>query len=127
MHSITRVFIADNSSVSISRIINLLAFCSNVEIVGFAHDPATTLLSLRNLKPEVLIMDIEMRNVSGLQLLRSVRKEFPALNVIVLTNASQDQYRRKCAEAGVSHFFDKSSEFWKVNDVLAPFPNPYQV
>lgn len=123
----TRVFITDSSAISISRVINLLAFCSNVEVVGFAQDPATTLLSLRNLRPSVLIMDIEMRQTSGIQLLRSIRKEFPRLDVIVLTNASQEQYRKRCAEVGAKHFFDKASEFWKINDVLSPFPHPYQV
>jgi DNA-binding NarL/FixJ family response regulator len=127
MKTKTRVFITDSSAISISRIINLLAFSTNVEIVGFAQDPATTLLSLRSLRPTVLIFDIEMRQTSGLQLLRSISREFPDLIVVVLTNASHEQYRRRCAEIGVKYFFDKTSEFWKINDVLSPFPHPYQV
>jgi len=123
----TKVFVADGSPISISRILNLLAYCGNVEIVGFANDSSNTLLSLRVLKPDVLIMDIEIKGASGLQLLKSVKKEFPELVIIVLTNASQNQYRKSCVEAGANHFFDKSSQFWKINDILSPFPNPYQV
>lgn len=126
MQQKTKVFVTDGSPISVSRILNLMAFSSNVEVIGYAHDPADTLIGLRKHNPDVLVLDIELRGMSGLQLLQSIRKEFPRLTIVILTNASHEQYRRRCFDAGANHFFDKTSEFWKVNDVLSPFPAPYQ-
>jgi two-component system OmpR family response regulator len=47
-----------------------------------------------------------------------VKKEKRSLLVVVLTNLSDSQYRRKCLDAGADFFFDKSSEFNKVIQVL---------
>lgn len=113
-----RIFFADGSRFGNGRLTNLLADMKDVEIVGSAFDGITAQASIEQLKPEVVILDIEMPGRSGLDLLRSIKRMDPPITVIVLTNASHPQYRKRCAEEGADFFFDKSREFRKVPDVL---------
>ncbi|HWP82732.1 MAG TPA: response regulator transcription factor [Bacteroidota bacterium] len=121
----TKVFLADGSRVGISRVMNLLSIAANVEVIGTAQNAAQTIEGVRNLRPQVLIMDIELPGMSGIQVLKTLKSEFPTMLVIVLTNASQEEYRKRCMEAGAKYFFDKALEFWKVTDILAPPPFPH--
>lgn len=116
-----RLFFADGSRFGNGRLTNLLGDMKNVEIVGSAFDGVTAQASIEQLKPEVVILDIEMPGRSGLELLRSIKRMVPPITVIVLTNASHPQYRKRCAEEGADFFFDKSREFHKVPDVLKSF------
>lgn len=113
-----RIFFADGSRFGNGRLTNLLADMKDIEIVGSAFDGITAQASIEQLKPEVVILDIEMPGRSGLDLLRSIKHMDPPITVIVLTNASHPQYRKRCAEEGADFFFDKSREFRKVPDVL---------
>lgn len=72
----------------------------------------------RLLRPDVVILDINMPGGSGIEVLHDIKQLSPSPRVIMLTNYSQPQYRRKCLDAGADHFFDKSTEFEKIRDVL---------
>jgi len=50
--------------------------------------------------------------------LETIKREQPALKVIMLTNFAQEQYRQRCLQLGADHFFDKTTEFEKVLKVL---------
>jgi DNA-binding NarL/FixJ family response regulator len=55
---------------------------------------------------------------NGIELLSKLKKMNPAPKVIMLTNFSYIQYRKKCEDAGCEFFFDKSSEFDKIPEAL---------
>ncbi len=66
----------------------------------------------------MVILDIRMSDGSGIDVLPEIKKGNQSPLVIVLTNYPYPQYRRKCIEAGADFFFDKSTEFDKVTEVL---------
>jgi DNA-binding NarL/FixJ family response regulator len=109
-----RVIVADDSAPVRKRLITLLSGIGNVEIVGQAQDGAEAIASARESKPDVIILDIQMPDRTGIDVLEYIRKEKPAPKVIMLTNYPFAQYRKKCLEAGASFFFDKSTEFHKI-------------
>ncbi len=109
-----RVFVADDSAPIRKRLITLLSGMGNVEVVGQARDAAETIASVRELKPDIVILDIRMPDGNGIKVLENVCKGSPAPKVIMLTNYPYVQYRKKCMEAGASFFFDKSAEFHKI-------------
>jgi len=109
-----RVFVADDSAPIRQRLITLLSEIGNVEIVGQAQDVAETITSVRESKPDVVILDIRMPGGNGIDVLENICKKRPAPKVIMLTNYPFVQYRRKCLEAGASFFFDKSTEVYKI-------------
>jgi DNA-binding NarL/FixJ family response regulator len=113
-----RVLVADDSALVRKRLIALLSSIGNVEIVGQAWDTAETITSVRESKPDIVILDIQMPDGNGIDVLVSIRRERPAPKVIMLTNYPFVQYRRRCMEAGASYFFDKSSEFHKIPQAI---------
>lgn len=60
----------------------------------------------------------KMPGGNGIDVLQNIKKSKPAPIVIMLTNYPYLQYRKKCMKAGAEYFFDKASEFEKVNEVL---------
>ena len=114
-----RVLIADDSEVFVQRLVQALGEISGVEIVGRARTGAEALQALRDLRPEVVILDIRMPGGTGIDVLEGMRKEKLAPITIVLTNFAFPQYRRKCLQLGARFFFDKSAEFSGVREALS--------
>ena len=116
------VFIVDDSPVVRERLARLIAELPGVDIVGQADIAFEALHAIRKLKPGVVVLDISMPGSSGLYVLETLKREQPCPLVIMLTNFSHEQYRRKCLQLGADYFFDKTNEFEKVIDVLRELP-----
>jgi len=113
-----RVMIADGTIVGWKRVGNLVSGSGNVEIVGTAENAASLSQALDLLRPDILIVDIEIGGRGGVQLLRKIRRAYPALALVVLTNAVDRRYRERCRAAGARFYFDKSTEFHKVGPAI---------
>jgi len=103
----------------LERLREMLSSCNQVEIVGSCKNGTETLESLRNLKPDLAIVDLKMPSLSGLQVLTEIRKENKILKFIILTFHSSDYYRQMALEAGADYFFSKADDFEKVTNVVA--------
>jgi DNA-binding NarL/FixJ family response regulator len=114
-----RVFLIDDSAIVRERLEAILSELQGVEIVGRAEDAFSAIECVRILKPDVVILDIQMPGeASGIYALEKIRGEKPAPIIIMLTNYSYPQYRKKCTDAGAAFFFDKSNEFERVPELL---------
>jgi len=113
-----KVFIADDSAIVRERLGSMLSDLKEVEIVGFAEDVTSAARSIRELKPDAVILDIRMPGGSGIEVLAEIKKGAPAPLVIILTNYPYPQYRERCMHLGADYFFDKSAEFEKVYQVF---------
>jgi DNA-binding NarL/FixJ family response regulator len=113
-----KVFIADDSALLRERLIDMLSELEGIEIVGQARDSLSAVRSIHKLKPDVVILDIWMPGGSGFNVLQNIKKNKVASVVIMFTNYPYPQYRKKCMDAGADFFFDKSSEFGKITEVL---------
>ena len=113
-----KVLIADDSKLVRQRVKKILA--SNDEIEKFIEASnvaeAVSCLSIGN--PDVVILDIEMPDGTGLDLLKEIKKMDYRPVVIILTNHSYPGYRAQCLADGASFFLDKSIEFLRVRDVF---------
>ena len=114
-----RLIIADDSEVFAQRLIRELSDIDGVDIVAHARTGAEALRAISTLHPEVVILDIQMPDGSGIDVLESLKGEPISPITIVLTSFAFAQYRKKCLRLGASFFFDKSAEFAKVAEVLA--------
>lgn len=112
------VFIADDSLMVCERLKSILNVLDGVTVVGMAHTVPDAIASIERLKPDAVILDIHMPGGSGMDVLLNVKKSPLAPIVILLTNYSFPQYRKKYMDAGADFFFDKSTEFNKVIDVF---------
>jgi len=113
-----RVLVVDDSPVVRKRVAALLNNIVGVEVVGQAGDTVEAIASTRQLKPDVVVLDVRIPGGGGLGVLESLRKEKPGPTVIILTDYPFAQYRKKCLEMGASFFFDKASEFYKLKEAF---------
>lgn len=89
----------------------MLSNVEEIETIGQAQDVGEAINSIEELKPDAVILDIQMPGGSGIEVLRHIKKEQPATVVIILTNYPYSQYRHECMDGGADFFFDKSLEF----------------
>jgi DNA-binding NarL/FixJ family response regulator len=112
-----KVLIADDSAMVRERLASLISELEAVELIGQTEDASETLRAVRQLRPDVVILDIHIPG-DGIQVLEAIKKDARAPLVIILTALSYPQYRRRCLEAGAEYFFDKSTGFDCVVEVL---------
>jgi two-component system response regulator DevR len=113
-----RVLIVDDSEALVRRLTSRLREVTGIEVVGHAGNVPDALQEIRAAKPDVVILDICMPGGSGIDVLEGLKKDQFQPMVIVLSNYSDRQYRRKFLQSGARFFFDKSTEFDKVAEVL---------
>jgi len=113
-----KVLIADDSEIVRERLAYLLGDVEGLEIVGQAEDAVEAEDLAGELKPDVAILDVRMPRGSGVDVLRSIKRDNPGATVIILTNFVDPEARQLCMAQGADYFFDKSIEFDKAVAVL---------
>jgi DNA-binding NarL/FixJ family response regulator len=116
-HKLT-VFLADDSVLIRERLQSLLTEITGVAVIGQTEDGLVAVNSVRELKPDVVILDISMPGKNGLDVLRELKKFEPAPCIIVLTGHPNPQYREKCLGRGADHFLDKSTDFDRLPGII---------
>ena len=110
-----KVFIADDSSLVRECLIELLSGLKGVEVAGQAYE---ALEAIQRLRPDVVILDVRRPGGNGIQVLEAIKRCTAPPVVIMLTAFPYPQYRKRCLEAGAEYFFDKTTEFDRVAQVL---------
>lgn len=113
-----KVLIADDSLLVCVRLMLVLSKLDGLELAGYTRDAASAIESVSRLKPDIVILDIQMIGGSGIDVLRIVKRNQPGIIAIMLTNLSHQQYRKKCMDAGADFFFDKSTEFFEMAELF---------
>lgn len=113
-----RVLIVEDSDVVIRRIRSMLKEIPQVTVVGEAINGTEALAITKVMDPDVVLLDIQLPGVSGIEVLKEIKLNYKRTKVMMLTNYSDLHHRKRCKEAGADFFFDKSIEFEKVPDVL---------
>lgn len=113
-----RVMVADDSEIIRERTVALL-IGEGAEIVAEAADGIEAIEHARSLSPDLVVLDIRMPRMSGLEVLAQIKSWDPAPVVVVITNYAFSAYRSRCAELGADHFLDKSTEFERLREIVA--------
>ena len=113
------VFIVDDSEHIRARIAEMLSAVAGTCLVGEAGSARDAIAGIIRTRPDAVLLDINLGGPSGLDVLRAIRPRLPQTVFVVLSNHSEPQYRRACADAGAAHFLDKTTEFDRVPALLA--------
>jgi len=113
-----KILIVDDSKILRERLTRVIAEIKGMEIVGEAETQSQTLRLIIKLKPDVVILDIRLKTGGGIKVLENIIKRSLKTEIIVCTNYSYTQYRRRCQELGVKYFLEKATEFEKIPRVL---------
>jgi len=76
---------------------------------------------LASKSPDIVLLDINLPDINGVELLRYIKKDFPSIIVIMLSNQSGEFYRSRCKALGANYFVDKSTEFDQVLPIVASY------
>ncbi len=106
-----RVLIVDDHTLVREGIRALLALASDVDVVGEAENGREALERTRQLAPDVVLMDLAMPIMGGLEATRRIRKEFAGTRVLALTQYDDSEYVVPVIEAGARGFITKMAAF----------------
>jgi DNA-binding NarL/FixJ family response regulator len=109
MNHKTRIVLADDHPIVLNGLRNLIESESDFEVVGEATSGPDALKLIRDVRPEIAILDISMPGMSGIVLARRLAEEAPDIKILVLTLHEDRAYLRQALEAGVSGYVVKRS------------------
>lgn len=102
-----RVLVVDDHTIVRDGICALLGLVGDMEVVGEATNGKEALESVKELMPDVVLMDIAMPIMGGLEATRRIRKEFPRTRIVALTQYDDKEYVYPVIEAGADGFISK--------------------
>ena len=104
-----RVLLAEDHTIVRKGLRSLLDAEPDTEVVGEAEDGRKAIQLVEKLCPDVVLMDISMPGLNGLEATRQITKRFPEVKVLILTVHSDEEYIRQVLSAGASGYLVKQA------------------
>jgi DNA-binding NarL/FixJ family response regulator len=92
----------------------LLVSHPGIEVVGEARDGEQAIRKAREIEPDLVLMDLKMPHVNGLSATRTLKREMPALKVIIITLYGDQEYREAAKGSGADGFLTKDLVGWEL-------------
>jgi two-component system response regulator DesR len=115
---VIRVLIAEDQALVLGALAALLEIEGDIEVVGQARNGAEALDMVGSLRPDVLLTDIEMPQMTGLDLAAELKRERAPVRVIIVTTFARQGYLRRALESGVSGYLLKDSPAAQLADAV---------
>ena len=109
MPIMVKVLVADDHAVVRQGLKQILADTMGMKVVAEASDGAAVLERLRGGGVDVVVLDLSMPGISGIEVTKQIRREYPSVYVLVLSIHSEDQYAVRVMRAGASGYLTKES------------------
>ncbi len=118
-----KVILADDHKLVRQGLLKILEGASDIEVVGEASDGLEVLRALEERKasddlPHVLLLDISMPRLSGLEVARRVNKDHPSVRVVVLSMHEEEEFILKMVRVGASGYLVKDSAATQLIDAI---------
>ncbi|GEO11179.1 response regulator [Segetibacter aerophilus] len=113
------ILIVDDSKLIVSKITELLDDLEMATSLKSCGTYAHAVCLIDSSRPFVALLDINLPDKSGIELLQHVKMYSPETTVIMFTNQSSDYYKKLCFKMGADHFLDKSKDFDNIRHILA--------
>ena len=105
----TRILLADDHALVRAGIRALLEKQDDMEIVGEAADGQEALKTVAELRPDVIIMDIAMPGMGGIEATKRIKSQYPHVQILALTMLEDERYFFEIIQAGASGFIVKGA------------------
>ncbi len=104
-----RVLLVDDHPLFLEGLHNLLV-SEGIQVIGMAHDGLEALAQARRLRPQVILMDIQMPNCDGVTATRLIKAELPEIKIVMLTMSEDDHDLFEAVKSGASGYLLKRLE-----------------
>lgn len=105
-----KVLIADDQTLMRDGLRTILELEENIEVVGTARDGAEALELCSRLTPDIVLMDIRMPNMDGVESTRRIKERHPDIVILILTTFNDDEYIVEALSRGASGYILKDIE-----------------
>ncbi len=105
----TKVMLVDDHALIREGIKQLLEFDGSIEVIEQASDGAECLEKLQHVQPDILLLDINMPNVNGIEVLEEIKKKNNPVKVLILTVHSEVEYLVQAVDIGANGYILKDS------------------
>ena len=113
-----RVFVVEDSAMIRQRLETMIAL-AGAATVGKASRADTAIRGILDTRPELVILDVQLEDGSGFDVLRAIRDQTPGIDFYLFSNFDAYPYRQLAQRLGAQGFFDKSREFESMRDMVA--------
>jgi DNA-binding NarL/FixJ family response regulator len=113
-----RILIVDDSATLRRDFKKLLKPIKGIEVVGEAIDAESALRQCHELKPDIMILDINLKNGSGIDVLAKMKKCPVSPITIMFTNYSKGEFQKATKRLGADYFFDKTNDIEELVSTL---------
>ena len=113
-----KVLIADDHRVVREGLMAILKTKENIEVVGEAQDGQDAIQKVRTLEPDVILMDVSMPRMGGVEATRQIKREFPHIGIIALTMYDEQQYIFDLVRAGATGYLLKDTESAQIVEAI---------
>jgi DNA-binding NarL/FixJ family response regulator len=120
---VVRIVLADDEELIRFGLVGILSREEDMEVVGEAATGSEALRLCRSLRPELVLMDVEMPEMDGLSATRRLKEELPTTSVLVLTAHDNPDYLLEAVQAGAAGFLLKESALQRVADAVRTVMN----
>ena len=102
-----KVLIADDQELICQSLQIVLETKTNIEVTGTASDGNEVIRSIREIVPDVILMDIRMPRMDGIQCTKIIKENYPKIKIIILTTFDDDEYVYNALKYGASGYLLK--------------------
>jgi len=113
-----RVLLAEDQAMVRGALSALLSLETDIEVLGSASDGEAAWREIQRLKPEILVTDIEMPGLTGLELAQRVQRHELPIKVVILTTFARPGFLRRALDAGVCGYLLKDSPAEQLADAI---------
>lgn len=113
-----KIFIVDDHPMVVAGLKSLLAQLKNIEVAGAVSNAFEAIPFLKNNKTDVILLDINLPDISGIDLCKKINKDFPNIKIIGISTFSERSYISRMIENGASGYLIKSASAEEIAEAI---------